>query len=266
MSVVVSVIIPTFNRQELTERAIFSVRTRSPESVEILVVDDAGTVPFRFENPRNQSGVAVRVLRLANNGGPGLARKAGVQVAQGKFVAFLDSDDEFLADWIDAIVDHAISRQSSTSKVMFVGIVKNPPRVAGAIAKVLRILPAPFRIGVARLVSVFFNVYYTPSIAITRESVRFHEKLRHCEDYFMTTVSLFEVKRLVMLDVEACKLGRTPNTLGGESAQRDLMYQGEIAARRAIVQEPKVPIWHKSLYPLGRAYQATRSALKSLLL
>jgi hypothetical protein len=116
------------------------------------------------------------------------------------------------------------------------------------------------------LLSVFFNVFYTPSFAIARDSVRFHDQLRHCEDYFMTTVSLFVVDSLALLDIEACELGRAPNAPGGESGQRDLMYQGEVAARRAIAHEPTVPIWHKSLYPFGRAYQATRSALKLLLL
>lgn len=263
---IVSVVIPTFNRQELTSRAIDSVRTRHPEAVEIVVIDDAGSIPFCYSGPANQSGVAVRVLRVETNGGPGLARRAGVQAAVGEIVAFLDSDDEFLDSWVDCLLEtHAELGINAESRVMIAGSVENPQRVAGLVAFTLKMLPSPLRLGVARLLSVFFNPFYTPSIAITRSSARFHNRLRHCEDYFMTTVSLFQVDRLLLPKVDACRLGHSPNTPGGESGSRDQMWEGEITARRAIAQEPSVPRWYKALHPLGRAYQGARTGLKAML-
>lgn len=266
MTPIISVIIPTFNRQELTERAVVSVRTRFPESVEIVVVDDAGLVPFRLERLANQSGVAVRVLRLEVNGGPGLARSVGVRSALGTIVAFLDSDDEFAEGWIDTILEfdakHSFQHSAGT---MIVGLAENPQRAAGLVLCGLRAIPSPLQLATARLVSAFFNPFYTPTIAMTRGNARFHSRLRHCEDYYMTTVSLFQVKRLLLPNATACRLGRPPNSLGGETAARDQMRQGEIAARRAIAQEPSVPLWHKALFPLGRAYQGARTAIKALL-
>lgn len=265
MRPIVSVVIPTFDRQALTERAITSVRTRFPELVEIVVVDDAGPVPFYLDPPSSQYGVAVHILRLEQNGGPGLARSAGVRAAGGTIVAFLDSDDEFAMGWIDFLLElNTKTGLRYSSGTMIVGAAENPQRTAGLVFRGLRAIPSPFQLATARFVSVFFNPFYTPTIAITRGDARFHDSLRHCEDYYMTTVSLFQVKRLLLPSATACRLGRKPNSQGGETADRDQMHLGEIAARWAIAHAPSVPVWHKVLYPLGRAYQSARNAIKGL--
>ena len=260
MTPTVSVVIPTYDRQELTERAIASVRTRFPRAVEIVVVDDAGPVSFSLEVAGNRTEIAISVIRLEVNGGPGLARKAGVEAAKGSVIAFLDSDDEFAEGWLDCLIESCATPGPPT---MIVGIVENPQRVAGLVSRVLRTIPQRLQLGAARLVTVFFNPFYTPSIAITRESTRFHDRLRYCEDYYMTTVSLFQVDRLLLPEVTACRLGRPPNSPGGETSANTLMHAGEVEARRAIAREPSVPLWRRILYPVGRAYQGARNAAKA---
>jgi len=90
----VSVIIPTFNRAELVRRAVLSVLGQSYVNLEIVVVDDASTdstgdVIQQIDDSR------VRYLRLEKNCGPAGARNAGVNLASGDFVTFLDSDDSW---------------------------------------------------------------------------------------------------------------------------------------------------------------------------
>ncbi len=88
-----SVIIPTFNRCDLTSRAITSVlhQTRLPD--EILIIDDGSidstpeTLPGQFPE--------TRYIRQ-ENGGVSAARNRGIQEAGGDWLAFLDSDDEWL--------------------------------------------------------------------------------------------------------------------------------------------------------------------------
>lgn len=266
MTPIVSVVIPTYERQRLTDRAIDSVTTRCPEAVEIVIVDDAGLEPFRCVASANKAGVATRVIRLEVNGGPGVARFKGVQAAKGELVAFLDSDDEFVDGWIDALLECQSDYGGERPlQAMIVGQVQNSQFAAGLAALLLKSLPTNLRLTVARMMSVFFNPFYTPSIAITRSSLRFHPDLRYCEDYFMVTVSSFQVDCLLLPDVIACRLGRQPNTKGGASSQLELMRRGEALARQAVAQEPSVPIWHRALYPLGLAYQALRTATKALL-
>jgi len=91
----VSVVIPTYNRAPLLGRAIRSVLAQCFEDFEVIVVDDGSTdetaaVVAAFDDPR------VSYVRLARNTGAGAARNAGIRLARGKFLAFQDSDDEWL--------------------------------------------------------------------------------------------------------------------------------------------------------------------------
>jgi teichuronic acid biosynthesis glycosyltransferase TuaG len=91
----VSVIIPCYRCLETVERALDSVLNQTRQPSEILLIDDAsadGTLDllYRLEElhaPR------VRVIPLAKNGGPGLARNAGWDAATQPWLAFLDADD-----------------------------------------------------------------------------------------------------------------------------------------------------------------------------
>ena len=89
-----SVVIPVFNRAQVLPGAIDSVLAQSDQDFEIVVVDDGSSddpasVVEDFADPR------IRVVRKENGGG-GSARNRGIDLAQGRFVAFLDSDDVFL--------------------------------------------------------------------------------------------------------------------------------------------------------------------------
>jgi glycosyltransferase involved in cell wall biosynthesis len=96
----VSVVIPTYNRAPLLGRAIESILNQTYKRFELLVIDDGSTdateeVVNGFRDRR------IRYLRLDRNRGPGAARNAGIQVARGTFVAFQDSDDEWMADKLE---------------------------------------------------------------------------------------------------------------------------------------------------------------------
>ncbi|RGE46048.1 glycosyltransferase family 2 protein [Comamonas testosteroni] len=113
----ISVVIPTYDRIELTLRAIDSVKTKNPELVEIIVVDDAGKDVFFFPSHNNKNGVSVQVVRMSVNSGAGLARMRGVESASGQYVAFLDSDDEYVEGWIDSLISHS----GGGGGILFVG-------------------------------------------------------------------------------------------------------------------------------------------------
>ena len=91
----ISVIIPVYNRRELVVRAIQSVLAQTYRDCEVLVVDDAsddGTA----EQVRQEFGNAVQLLEQEHNRGVSAARNCAIAVARGEWVAFLDSDDEWL--------------------------------------------------------------------------------------------------------------------------------------------------------------------------
>jgi len=89
----ISVIIPTFNRKKTLERAIQSVMDQSLSPFEILIIDDGsndGTEQWVKENFQNIKYI------YQNNHGVSSARNTGIENAHGDWVAFLDSDDEWL--------------------------------------------------------------------------------------------------------------------------------------------------------------------------
>jgi len=92
----VSVIIPHFSRPALLARALRSVDAQTYRPLEVIVVDDAS--PLDPEPGIVALGLQldIRVIRLEKNAGPSAARNAGLQAAAGDYVAFLDSDDEWL--------------------------------------------------------------------------------------------------------------------------------------------------------------------------
>ncbi len=93
-SPLVSVVIPTFNRAALVGRAIRSVLAGTVADIEVLVIDDGSTddtadVVAAIGDPR------VKFIRQ-ENAGANAARNCGIEAARGRFVAFQDSDDEWL--------------------------------------------------------------------------------------------------------------------------------------------------------------------------
>lgn len=95
----VSAIIPTHNRAAMLSKAIRSVLQQSHANLEVIVVDDASNdttteVVKQINEPR------VRYIRHERNRGGSASRNTGIQAAQGEYIAFLDDDDEWVADKI----------------------------------------------------------------------------------------------------------------------------------------------------------------------
>ena len=90
-----SIILPTFNRAHLLERAVKSVISQSFEDWELFIIDD-GSIDNTESIARQlcKGGVRVR-YHHSENKGAAAARNLGCSLASGSYLTFLDSDDEY---------------------------------------------------------------------------------------------------------------------------------------------------------------------------
>ena len=89
---VVNVVIPAYNCEITINQSINSVLTQSWRNLELIVVDDSST-DGTAATLEGISDTRLHIVRHDRNCGAAAARNTGIQMATGKYVAFLDSDD-----------------------------------------------------------------------------------------------------------------------------------------------------------------------------
>jgi len=266
MHKLVSIVIPTFDRKDLTDRAVESVRPSRPELFEIIVVDDCGSTPYVHHATENLGGVRVRIFRLNSNQGPGLARKLGVEQSESAIVAFLDSDDVFETGWPDALQTEVLGLDQELRSSLFItGRARGASAVHRFCSTLLGALPEVFAAFCTRLLIIAFNPFYTPSTAMSKELCSFWTQGRYCEDYFTNAMAILKAKRISVLRDYACTISRAPGSMGGLSESERKMWSGEYQIRKSMMRNPGISLVYRALVPLGMAYALARNTLKSSL-
>lgn len=98
----ISVVIPTYNRVHYLAKTIDSVLNQTYPNIEIIVVDD-GSKDTTIELLKNY-GSKIRFIQQSNRGAP-FARNEGARHAHGQYISFLDDDDFWLPNKIEAEVE-----------------------------------------------------------------------------------------------------------------------------------------------------------------
>ena len=98
--ILLSIIIPTHNRPKLLLRAVESALSQTIEDFEVIVVDDCSTQQIDLlEHPR------LRIIQLRKNSGVSAARNIGAKAARGRWINFLDDDDELLPNMAQVSIE-----------------------------------------------------------------------------------------------------------------------------------------------------------------
>lgn len=90
----ISVVIPLFNAEQYLETCLQSIVTQSLNNIEILVINDCSSdnsleIAQKFASQDNR----IKIINNQTNLGAGATRNLGIQLAQGKYIHFVDSDD-----------------------------------------------------------------------------------------------------------------------------------------------------------------------------
>ena len=228
----IAVIIPTHNRAALLNRAIHSVQAQTVRPGEIIVVDDGSeediaTVVRHYEN--------CRYRRIEHSGLPAVARNAGLSMTDADYVAFLDSDDEWLP--------HKLERQlrsncefvcSNASLILPDGSARRPYLPVGQ-AHVGRVLGDLLK----------DNFVITSSVLVRRDLVKrvggFSEdpRLRGIEDYdlWLRLAAIMDFyyvdEELLLYEHSVASLSRTQSM---RAQRRGLARIFSRAATRALIR------------------------------
>ena len=97
-----TIVIPTHNRPYLLRRAVASALAQTVTDIEVVVVDDASSEPVRLEEDAR-----VRLLRNERPLGVSATRNVGLEQARGRWITFLDDDDELLPNMVEASLEAA---------------------------------------------------------------------------------------------------------------------------------------------------------------
>ncbi len=105
-----SIVTPVYNREREIRQAIDSCLAQDFGDYEVIVVDDASTdntpaVVASYLDPR------VRLIRHPRNRGAGPARNSAIRVSSGRWIVYLDSDDELLSECLSRIFE-VVSRDA----------------------------------------------------------------------------------------------------------------------------------------------------------
>lgn len=105
----VSVVIPSYNREKTIQACLLSVINQSYPPFEIIVVDD-GSTDNTILKIKELGDQRIRILKQQHKGAQA-ARNYGIRGARGDYIAFLDSDDEWLPDKLKIQVQYLEGRQ-----------------------------------------------------------------------------------------------------------------------------------------------------------
>ena len=184
MSPAVSVILPVHNRVDTLGRAIESVLDQTFSDFELIVVDD-GSTDASSDIARNSDDPRLRLIELGTNRGGNAARNEGLKAARAPLIAFLDSDDLYLPNKIERVVEEFNRRPELDLLVDSFIKVQPPGSRRERINRRNPVIDDPEMFKRALFTRQLWKA--TPSISVRREAAlragMFDESLRRLQDF-----------------------------------------------------------------------------------
>lgn len=123
-SFLVSIIVPIYKAEKTLSKCVESIQTQSYKNLEIILVNDGS--PDRSGEICEKYAINDKRIKVIHqeNKGVGHARQAGIELAQGEYITFLDSDDWIETDNIELLVETA---KKEDADIVFCDFVTEDP-------------------------------------------------------------------------------------------------------------------------------------------
>ncbi|MGH2956787.1 MAG: glycosyltransferase [Solirubrobacterales bacterium] len=217
----VSVVIPTHQRRDLVRQAVRSVLAQTYRDFELIVVDDGSSDGTR----EALDGLDPRIrYRWQPNRGAGAARNAGLRLARGSIVAFLDSDNLWTPEHLETLTRALEGHPEADIAYTGLGRAGGETRVKAPIADLLHGNIVPFTSGVA----------LRREVALGADG--FDERLAVGEDADLWMRLALRGSRFAIPPQRTVIRRAIRNSLTSERGTGDYAEAAEIGARRAIAE------------------------------
>ena len=180
-TITVSVIIPFFNNVRWLEEAVKSVFSQTYSDYEIIIINDGS--PEEMSDFIRKYGNKI-TYKWQPNRGPGSARNHGIELASGKYIAFLDSDDLWQREKLKKQVKFMDETSAIWSHTNWVRFDENNPE------KIIKYYTSGIEGNIFPLSLLSTNIA-TPSVMIRSEylkqqpELRFSENMKFGQDYYL---------------------------------------------------------------------------------
>jgi glycosyltransferase involved in cell wall biosynthesis len=101
-----SIIIPVFNRPNLLKRCLDSLATQTFKDFEVVICDDGSTVDLKPTILNFSDKLIIKYFYISNSGSPAKPRNEAVNLSNGDWLAFLDSDDWWVSNRLELAIKY----------------------------------------------------------------------------------------------------------------------------------------------------------------
>ena len=234
MDILVSVVIPVYNAENLISLCLDSVLNQTYKNIEIIVVNDGSTdstSDVLNEYQCKSNNINLQIIHQINSG-PSVARNVGIRLARGQYIAFLDSDDIWRTDKIEKQMEFL----SKNPRVVILGTL---------FSTLTTDLSEPYSyISLAKL--LFCNYFITSSVICCSnvlEKHKFNEKQKYSEDYRLWLEIIAEYGTGVILN-QGLVIGADKRRFGDHGLSSALwsMEKGELSNLFFLYNAKYVPM------------------------
>ncbi len=227
----VSVIIPVYNRENTIKRAVDSVLCQTYSNLEVVIVDDGSTDnTVKIINECMNDDNRIKLIYQKEHGGANRARNVGIANSNGEYIAFQDSDDEWLPDKLCAQIEYMETKDYAASYSAYNlyenGIMRTEPFYYDNVDKYQTKL---------RDTLMKHNAVGTPTLIIRRSVLDllnneyFDEQMPRLQDYDFV-IRIAKCMTIGYIKRPLVSRYRTPNSI---STDKDALYR---AIARLIIK------------------------------
>ncbi|WP_268892127.1 glycosyltransferase family 2 protein [Enterococcus casseliflavus] len=245
----ISVVLPTFNRANTLMRAVESVLNQSYKNIELIVVDDCST-DNSLELLSKIDDTRLKIVQLDENKGANFCRNLGIEISNGDYIAFQDSDDYWLPDKLIKQLSYLIDYDCDVIASDMIVIDEDNQNIMRAISN-------EKKQGIVKFEDLLFENYISTQMVLAKRNVfsieKFNIQLSRFQDWELflrlsKEFNFYFVEEKLLIQYIQCD-SVSKNLIKGIDAlkQIDLLYKSDLEKNPAAYSHHNyiLGVWSK---------------------